>query len=183
MKIRVCQNSINSTLASVISLSDWDKGELDAIVRYGDPVVDVGGWFLKQGCKEVSAPPPPTSTSLDDRVRSFLDRLRATDVTGIASGNAIVDWIKELKDASMDVGSYRPEDVDAHPECFFDIPSSEKRIYADFPVMMEFDRSKYDQPELCAKSWSDEIVRRLTVAVRGLRCFSTLVIKEEVYEV
>lgn len=183
MKIRVCQTSINSVLSSIVSLSDWDKGELDAIVRYGDPVVDVGGWFLKQGRTEVHSPPPPTSTSLDDRVRSFLDRLRATNISGLSNGDAIVDWIKELKEASMDVGSYTPEDLENHPDCFFELPSSEKRIYADFPVMAEFDRSKYDQPELCAKSWSDEIVRRLTVAVRGLRCFSTLVIKEEVYEV
>lgn len=178
MKIKVSQRRINSVLSVVISTFDWDNVELNTIVHYGDPIIDIGGRIPLIGCKS-SQVPPPSISSIDESVKKFILKLKSTSPTDVSNGSGIAEWILDLRDIANGVSTSDEYDEDSN-DCFFEEESENKRIHADFPLLKQFIG---DDAELRAKSWSDEIVRRLTVAVRGLRCFSKLVVKEEVYEV
>lgn len=134
MKIRVGQNRINSVLSVIVSTDDWSRHELDSIVRFGEPKVQIGGTFVKE-CLPCMLPPCPDES------------------------NDEPDW------------------------CRFDVAESERGIRSEFPIMMEFGQDDFDDPELCAKSWSDEIVRRIVREVRRLRRTEADIVKEETYEV
>ena len=135
MKIKVVQNKINSVLSVIVSTTDWSRHELDAIVRFGEPTVQIGGKFLKR-CPECFLPPCPSDDS-----------------------NDVPEW------------------------CEFELAESEKKVRSEFPVMVEFGPDDFDDPELCAKSWSDEIVRRIVRCVKKLRQTTADIVREETYEI
>lgn len=56
MKVRVNQNKINSVLSVLVSTEDWSRHELDAIVRFGEPTIQIGGRFLKHCTKCMPSP-------------------------------------------------------------------------------------------------------------------------------
>lgn len=45
MKVIVKQNKINSVLSVIVAITDWSRHELDNVVRYGEPEIDIGGVF------------------------------------------------------------------------------------------------------------------------------------------
>lgn len=130
MKVRVNQNKINSVLSVIVSTEDWSRHELDAIVRFGEPSIQIGGRFRKHSTKCL---PCPCDESNDD-------------------------------------------------DCFFELPEQEKKIRSDLPILVEFGADDFDDPALCAKSWSDVIVGRISRAVDKLRRTNANLVKEEVYE-
>ena len=131
MKVRVSQNKINSVLSVIVSTEDWSRHELDSIVRFGEPSIQIGGKFRKHCTKCV---PLPCNDDSND------------------------EW------------------------CWFELPEQEKKIRSDFPILVEFGPDDFDDPELCARSWSETIVRRIAKAVERLRHKSANLVKEEVYE-
>ena len=131
MKVRVSQNKINSVLSVIVSTEDWSRHELDSIVRFGEPSVQIGGKFRKHCTK--CAPIPCNDDSNDE-------------------------W------------------------CWFELPEQEKKIRSDFPILVEFGPDDFDDPGLCARSWSETVVRRIAKAVERLRNKSANIVKEEVYE-
>lgn len=77
-----------------------------------------------------------------------------------------------------------PDHSNDYPDwCTFELPEAEKGVRSEFPVMVEFGSDDFDDPELCAKSWSDEIVRRIARAVKVLRRQTLDLVREETYEV
>jgi uncharacterized protein YcsI (UPF0317 family) len=135
MKINVKQNRINSVLSVIVSTSDWSRHELDSIVRFGEPTIQIGGKFVKL-CTRCLVPRCPFDDSND-----------------------------------------LPEN------CEFYVAEAEKKVRSDFPIMVEFGPDDFDEPELCARSWTDEIVGRIVDAVRELRQTSADIVREETYEV
>lgn len=129
MKVRVSQNKINSVLSVVVSTEDWSRHELDSIVRFGEPSIQIGGRFLKHCTRCMPSP-------------------------------------------------CREQDE----SCWFEIPEQEKKIRSDFPILVEFGPEDFDEPGLCAKSWSDAIVGRIAKEVERLRRTSANLVKEETYE-
>lgn len=59
MKVIVKQNKINSVLSVIIAITDWSRHELDNVVRYGEPEIDIGGVFH-------TLPPPPCGCLPED---------------------------------------------------------------------------------------------------------------------
>lgn len=77
-----------------------------------------------------------------------------------------------------------PDESNDIPDwCWFELAESEKGVRSGFPIMVEFGEDDFDDPELCAKSWSDEIVRRIVRAVKQLRRTTLDLVREETYEV
>lgn len=67
-------------------------------------------------------------------------------------------------------------------DCFV-MPEAMKRIRSDFPVLQQFPEDRFENPELVAKIWADEIARRIAVEVKDIRYNGTMFSKEETYEV
>lgn len=91
---------------------------------------------------------------------------------------------KFLKECPQCLPTPCPFDSNDIPEwCEFSIAEAEKGIRSEFPIMVEFGSDDFDDPELCAKSWSDEIVRRIVREVKKLRRTTFDLIRKETYEV
>lgn len=131
MKVRVSQNKINSVLSVIVSTEDWSRHELDAIVRFGEPTIQIGGKFRKHTTRCLPCP----------------------------------------CDGSNDDG------------CMFELPEQEKKIRSDLPILVEFGSDDFDEPAVCAKSWADVIVERISRAVGKLRRTNAHLVKEEIYEI
>lgn len=158
MKIRVSRHKINSIPSVVVYTTDWSRQDLDAILRVGEPSVDIGGKFWKfRRCDDSS-----DSNDLNDDLARH-DR-----------------FFEPLSDTCSDDSAEGYEDTDD----YFVIPSHCVKIRSEFPVMVDFGEDYFKRPELCAKLWSDEVSRRIARKVRMLRFVgTTLSGKEEVYDV
>jgi len=170
MKVRVNQNRINSVLSVVISTDDWSRHELDLIVRFGEPTIQIGGKFLKHCTKCIKR---------HGRRKGRLDRELGMIVRDdLDSGYGTDPGIVELTSQSGDCGCDESNDDD----CCFELPEQEKKIRSDMPILVEFGEEDFDDPALCARSWADEIVKRIAKAVDRLRKINSNLVKEEVYE-
>ena len=181
MKVRICQNRINSVLSVVVSTEDWSRHELDAIVRFGEPEIRIGGVFRKH-CRRCDCVPhvhPPRGDR--DKIDNLLDTVAGIVRDDVDSGYGIQNTLLDMRD-SVSEYEYDESDMSNDPECFFELPEASKRVRSEFPVLVQFDADEFDDPEVCAKSWSDEIVRRIAEAVERLRKTSADLVKEEVYE-
>lgn len=157
MKIRVQRSDINSVPSVVVYTTDWSRQDLDAILRVGEPSVDIGGKFMKcRHCEDSN----DLGCACPDIPRGFFESLSSEcDPEDSAEGY---------------------EDTDE----YFTVPSSFRKIRTGFPILVDFSPEYFKNPELNAKIWADEMVRRLTCKIRTLRFIGTALSgKEEVYEV
>lgn len=186
MKIKVYQNLINSVYSVVVSNEDFDRGDLDAIVKYGEPEVDIGGIFLKHTPPCLCKFGQKTCCTVEDRVVGLLDGLDRLTAEELSSGDGVQESLLNLKQAASGCCIYTQEDVESCPECFFVMPASLKKVRSDFPVMVEFNSEvvpEGDDPKLIAGWWADEVVRRIACAMKTLRSRASAVVKEETYEI
>ena len=175
MKVRVSQNRINSILSVIVSTEDWSRHELDAIVRFGEPKIQIGGRFLKH-CTKCMHPRHGQHGPEADRLRSEIGRIIESEIeTGYRPPKELVDLVAPKPPCDCDSN-------DEDPSCWFELPEQEKGVRSDLPILVEFGSDDFDDPELCARSWADEIVGRIARAVEGLRRENANLVKEEVYE-
>lgn len=89
MKIRVKRLLVDSIPCVILSTEDWGKQDLDSMLRFGEPFVEIGGRFYKSGCRHDGPENPEDSTDLPD-CESFVETDEYFDMPckekGIRSG-------------------------------------------------------------------------------------------------
>lgn len=195
MRIRVQYTRINSVPSVILYTEAWDRRDLDDIVRFGEPKVEIGGRFEKFPC-----PPPGPGGCIDDRIlefrlRRFFEALSGATPDNSRTSDALQRWLLDLKASSQGSPDGDPTDstdsTDSTDYCqgysdeedYFTVPCAEKGIRSGFPVLVEFPKEVFADPERAAKLWADEVSSRIAMEVKGLRCLGSMFQKEETYEI
>ena len=193
MKIKVQKARINAVPSVIIYTEDWSKQELDNILRFGEPLVDIGGEFSKHP----SGSPTPDDPGIHDgrlsnQVKKFFKKLLEVTPETSDTSYELQKWLLDLKQSIMDDtpsgggeggGEGGGSSGAGEDENKFWLPTEYKEIKRGFPILKAFSSETFEDPEKIGKLWADEIARRIAIEVKGLRYLGTMFTKEEVYEI
>ena len=194
MKIKVQQCLINSIPSVIVYTEDWSRQELDAILRFGEPEIDIGGKFDKHPRKD----PDPSGDDpgihdgrLSHQVKLFFDKLSEVTIENTGTSDALQKWLLDLKEAiDVKTPEHMPDDSNdegyddySETDDYFTMPTIFKKIRSGFPILVAFHKDVFQNPQRIAQLWADEIARRIAIEVKGLRYLGTLFTKEETYEI
>jgi len=154
MKIRVYRSVINSVPSVVVRTTDWGRDDLDAILRVGEPEVEIGGRFEK--CRK-----PADRSNTCDIAMSMLGCIDSND-----------RWPDCQCDDSTDAGYSEDDDS-------FTVPCMKVKVRSGFPVMVDFSPDYFKCPQSIAKIWSSEVAERISRAVGALRLLGSVLSSEE----